>query len=94
MTKEMELQIFVEENIGKEYGDDFKFGSIILTTRYRGGVEGEYNHGIEVYFNAPQGLSFGLIAETESIESHVEFFKWICEEFVPELNKEIEKRKK
>lgn len=94
MTKEMELQVFIEENIGKDYGDDFRFCSIILTTRYRGGLEGEYGPGVEVWFALPQGLSFGMCVETELIESHVEFFRWLCEKFAPGLNKEIKKGKK
>lgn len=80
------LQVFIEDNIGKSYGDMYKYGMVLLGTRYRGGVEGQPSPGVEVSLAIPQGFGFSMIVETDLIGTAVDFFEWLTDKFFPAMN--------
>ena len=83
------LQVFIEENIGKGYGDMYKYDMVLLGTRYRGGIEGQYGPGVEVSFAIPQGLVFSMIVDTDLIGTTVDFFVWLTDKFFPALKSRL-----
>ena len=87
MNEKRQLQVFIEENIGKKYGDKYKYDMVMLATRYRGGYEGQWGPGVEVSFAIPQGLTFTMQVETDAVDTVVDFFEWLTQEFFPAMNK-------
>ena len=81
------LQAFIEENIGKKYGDEYKYDMILLGTRYRGGIEGQPAHGIEVSVAIPQGYVFSMVVETDMVSTAVDFYVWLVYNFFPAMHK-------
>ena len=91
--REKELQDFIEDNIGKKYGDEFKYGMINLATWYRGGMDGKYGPSVEICTALPWGFYFSMLAETKSVGNRVSFFEWISEEFVPAFKANVQKER-
>jgi len=79
MARERDLQTFIEQNVGKKFGDKYIFGNILLDTRFCRNTQPEL---VEITLNLPWA-SFSECLDIHKISDNIEFYKWLNEKFVP-----------
>ncbi len=87
-----DLQVFIEQNAGKDFGDKYIFGDVFLCTRWVHTIDtgGKGQHCVEVQ------LILNLINmqivhcfEPSKVGDNIAFYKWLTDEFSPLVEKVI-----
>ncbi len=80
-----QLQKFIEDNKGKDFGDKYILDNMIIPTRVYDPFK-----AIVVYLVLPW-TTLELCAEYDIIKNHVLFFDWLTDVFMPEAEKKLKK---
>lgn len=82
-----DLQTFIEQNVGKSFGDKYLFGNILLNTRFCRSTQPEL---VEVCLVLPW-TNFSDCLDTGKVTNHIEFYEWLNDKFFPLAKKRIDK---
>lgn len=88
MSGDSGLQKFIENNIGKKFGDKYVYGNLILQTE----IHDPYKE-IDVCLVLPWTTWF-VRADYKKIDNHVKFYAWIETVFIPAAEKALRKADK
>ena len=81
------LQNFIEQNAGKQFGDEYRYGDFFMYTRYCRATE---PHFVEVSFNLPW-ITISDCFDEFDIPNNLEFYGWLKDKFIPLVEKRISK---
>ena len=80
-----DLQTFIEQNAGKDFGGKYIFESIFLHTRYCLATE---PHIVEVFMRFPWA-NFSDCFDDRDIQNNIDFYSWLVDKFFPLAEKRL-----
>jgi len=84
----IDLQSFIEQNVGKRFGDKYLFDSMLLNTRFCRQTQPEL---VEVSLRLPW-ISFADCLDSREVQSNIDFYNWLIESFFPLAEKRISRK--
>jgi len=79
-SEEVDLQVFIENNINKRFGDIFIYGDMAIHTCH---PKPSSPFGVIVYMTIFIDWDFRFVVDSREIDNGIKFYKFITEEFLP-----------
>lgn len=79
------LQVFIEQNAGKDFGDKYLFENVFINTRFSRATE---PHLVEVCLHLPW-INFSDCFDSRKIRNNIDFHKWLVNIFFPLAKEKI-----